>query len=96
MLLRLARPDLEEQLSHLTGDVLAHKIGRAFRDVGDWSSQALSALFMNSSEFLQEESRALPARVEVERFFADVDSLRESADRVSQKVERYLASADRA
>lgn len=95
-LLRLARPDLEEQLSHLTGDVVAHKVGRAVRDVGDWSAQALSALLMNSSEFLQEESRALPARVEVERFFADVDSLRESADRVAQKIERYLASADRA
>jgi ubiquinone biosynthesis protein UbiJ len=95
-LLRLARPDLEEQLSHLTGDVLAHKVGRAFRDVGNWSAQALSAMLMNSSEFLQEESHALPARVEVERFFTDVDSLRESADRVSQKIERYLASADQA
>ncbi len=93
---RLARPDFEEQLSHLTGDVLAHKVGNAVRDVGDWSTQALSALLMNSSEFLQEESRALPARIEVERFFADVDSLRDSADRISQKIERHLASADRA
>jgi ubiquinone biosynthesis protein UbiJ len=95
-LLRLARPDLEEQLSHLTGDILAHKVGRAFRDVGDWSAQVLSALLMNSSEFLQEESRALPARIEVERFFTDVDRLRESTDRVSQKIERYLTSADQA
>ena len=94
-ILRLARPDLDEQLSYLIGDVVAHKVGKGFRDVRDWSAQALSALLMNSSEFLQEESRALPARIEVERFFKDVDRLRDSADRISQKIESYIASADR-
>ena len=91
--LRLSRPDLEEQLSHLTGDVLAHKIGNAVRDVGAWSEQALAALLMNGGEYLQEESRTLPARVEVERFFTDVGNLRDSADRVSAKIDRYLAAA---
>ncbi len=95
-ILRLARPDLEEQLSHFTGDILAHEVGNAFRSVGGWGEQALSALLTNTSEFLQEESRALPARVEVERFFSDVENLRDSADRVSQKIEHYLASGQRA
>ncbi|GIT15266.1 MAG: hypothetical protein CM1200mP36_10220 [Gammaproteobacteria bacterium] len=36
---------------------------------------------MNTSEFLQEEIRQLPPRLEVERFNREVDRLREDADR---------------
>jgi ubiquinone biosynthesis protein UbiJ len=93
--LRLARPDLEEQLSYLTGDVLAHRIGTAVRDAGAWGERVISALLLNSGEYLQEESRALPTRVEVERFFRDVDDLRDSVDRVAARLESYLASIAR-
>ena len=48
-LLRLARPDLEEQLSHLAGDVVAHRIGSTVRTARDWSKQAVSALGMNTT-----------------------------------------------
>lgn len=91
--LRLARPDLEEQLSYLTGDVLAHEIGNAVRDAGAWGKRAISALLLNSGEFLREESRALPTRVEVDRFFRDVDDLRDSVDRVAARLDSYLASS---
>jgi ubiquinone biosynthesis protein UbiJ len=95
LLLRHARPDLEEQLSHLTGDVLAHRFGSVVRDIGAWGNQAFTAVLANSSEFLQEESRQVPARVEIERFYTEIESLRESADRISARIERMLASANR-
>ncbi len=95
-LLRLARPDLEEQLSHVTGDVLAHQVGSAMRGVGAWGKHALTALRMNTAEFLQEESRQLPARAEVDGFFAAIETLRDDAERVAVKIDRRLSAADKA
>ncbi len=94
-LLRLTRPDLEEQLSHIMGDVLAHQIENAVCGAGNWGEQALTALCMNTSEFLQEESRQLPARVEVDGFFTAVEILRDDAERVAVKIDRHIRAADR-
>jgi len=88
--LRLARPELEEELSHFAGDVLAHEIAGGARRLTAWGDRALSALRMNSAEFLQEESRQLPARLEAEAFFREVESLREDFDRVAYRVDRLL------
>jgi ubiquinone biosynthesis protein UbiJ len=93
-LLRLARPDLEEQLAYLTGDLAAHQAGNFVRDVRTWGAQALGASRMNLSEFLQEEGRQLPANAEVEGFYAEVDDLRDATDRLAAKVERRLAAAN--
>jgi len=93
VLLRLARPDLEEQLSHLTGDVFAHQAGSFIRDLTAWGRRARNASRMNVSEFLQEESRQLPARVEVEGFYAEIERLRDAADRVAAKIDQQLSSA---
>ena len=93
-LLRLARPDLEEQLSHLAGDIVAHRIGSAVRNARDWSKQAVSALGMNTTEYLQEESRQLPTRVEVDGFFAEIERLRDAAERVAARVDQRIAAED--
>ncbi len=93
-LLRLARPDLEEQLSHLAGDVVAHRIGSTVRNARDWSRQAVSALGMNTTEYLQEESRQVPTRVEVEGFFAEIERLRDAAERVAARVDQHIAAED--
>jgi ubiquinone biosynthesis protein UbiJ len=80
--------DLEEQLSHVTGDVLAHQIGRFFRSGKDWSEQTLDTFKLNVTEFLQEESRDLPAKPEIDIFFRQVDELRTDFDRLQSKIER--------
>ena len=89
-LLRLARPDLEEELSHLVGDIVAHKMARSVRRVKGWGTRAIDALTMDTSEFLQEEIRQLPPRVEVESFSREVERLREDTDRTAQRVDRFL------
>lgn len=91
-LLRLARPDLEEQLAHFTGDLVAHQAGNFVSDVATWSSRALGASRMNLSEFLQEESRQLPARAEVEGFYLEVDDLRDGVDRLAVKIDQCLVT----
>ncbi|MED5536058.1 MAG: SCP2 sterol-binding domain-containing protein [Pseudomonadota bacterium] len=89
-LLRFARPDLEEELSHLVGDIVAHKMARSVRRVKGWGTRAIDALTMDTSEFLQEEIRQLPPRVEVESFSREVERLREDTDRTVQRVDKFL------
>lgn len=93
-LLRLARPDLEEQLSHVLGDVVAHQVGNLAHHAHTWGKQTLAALGMNTTEYLQEESHQLPTRVEVEGFFADIERLRDDAERVAVRIDRHIAAAD--
>lgn len=93
-MLRLARPELEEELSHLVGDVAAHEIGRSARRMAGWGDRALAALTMNTSEFLQEEARQLPPRLEVERFSREVERLRDDTDRAAQRVDKLLEATN--
>jgi ubiquinone biosynthesis protein UbiJ len=44
----------------------------------------------NIREYLQEESRDLPSRYEVERFAAELGTLRDDVDRLAAKVGRLL------
>ena len=87
-LLRHARPDLEEELSRLIGDIAAHEVADAARRTDDWAREAGSALTMNTSEFLQEEARQLPPRVEVNAFGRDVECLRDDVERAAQRIAR--------
>ena len=90
-LLREFHVDWEEWLSGFIGDVLAHQVGRAARGARAWQSQTAHTLSLDVSEYLQEESRLLPTRPEVEAFLSAVDALRARADRLEQRVARLRA-----
>lgn len=85
-LLRTARPDLEEELSRVVGDVAAHQIGNAVRGFTTWGRRTMQTVAANVSEYLQEESRDLVTRTEMEEFLSGVDELRESTDRLAARV----------
>jgi len=85
-LFEAARPDLEEELSRFTGDVAAHTIAGFARDAFAFGQRAGDTLARNVSEYLTEESRDLPVRIEVEEFLDGVDRLRESVDRLDVRV----------
>lgn len=88
-LLHAARPELEEELSRHVGDVAARQVGNALRSVTGWSRKTAATFAANVSEFLQEESRDLVSRTEAEEFSAAVDELREAADRIAARIERF-------
>jgi len=91
-LLAAAQPDLEEELSRLTGDVAAHYLANLARDAVSFGRRAGDTFARNIAEYLTEESRDLPVRIEVEEFLAGVDRLREAVDR----LEARLAAVERA
>jgi ubiquinone biosynthesis protein UbiJ len=90
-LLELARPDWEEELSRLIGDLPARRLSLAAQAALSWARRFARTAGANVAEYLQEESRALVSKPEVEEFLANVDELRETADR----VEARLASLER-
>jgi ubiquinone biosynthesis protein UbiJ len=85
-LLEAARPDLEEELSRFTGDVAAHYLAGFARDAADFGRRAGDSFARSTAEYLTEESRDLPVRLEVEEFLEDVDRLREAVDRLDARV----------
>ena len=95
-LLGRARPDLEEELSRLIGDVSAHQVGNAVRGVANFGRRAVDTIAQNVAEFLQEEGRDVPSRTEAEEFTADVDRVRDDVDRLEARLaqlERRLANS---
>ena len=82
--------DWEEQLSRLTGDVVAYQIGTVARRARQFLGASRSTLERDTTEYLQEESLLLPCRIEMERFLDEVDCLRADLDRLSARVERLL------
>jgi ubiquinone biosynthesis protein UbiJ len=91
-LLGYARPELEEELARLVGDVPAHYAARAASHAFDWGRRALASLARNAGEYLTEEGRDVVPRAELDRFHGAVDALREDVDRAAA---RLALAADR-
>lgn len=87
-LLRYGQPDLEEELSAVIGDVAAHGIGNIVRGVAGWTREASATMQQNISEYLQEESRAVPGRHEADEFRENVNSLRDDVARFEARLKK--------
>jgi ubiquinone biosynthesis protein UbiJ len=87
-LFRMARPDPEEELSRLVGDVAARRLSRFARQTAAWARNTRRTAAENIAEYLQEESRDLVNKSELEEFLQGVDVLRETADRVEARIAR--------
>jgi len=90
-LLAYGRPDLEEELSALVGDIAAHSVGEFVRGVGRWGRQASSTVSQNLAEYFQEESRALPSRYEADTFRDQVNTLRDDVARFAARLKQIEA-----
>ena len=80
--------NLEKQLARYTGVNIAHDLSQLVRAGQNWSKESIETFRLNASEFLQEETRDLPAGPEVDIFYAQVDKLRIDFGRLQSRVER--------
>jgi len=87
-LLEEAQPEFEEELALVFGDVAARRLANLARGVLDWGRKASGSFTGSVVEYLQEEGRDLPTRTEAEEFLAEVDRLRDDAERLEARLAR--------
>ena len=83
--------DYEEDLSKLTGDAVAHKLG-------EWSRETIAGVKKQSvnvaemvSEYWQEEMPMIAKKRHVEAFVSEVDTLRADIERTEKRLDKLLA-----
>jgi ubiquinone biosynthesis accessory factor UbiJ len=80
--------DLEGLLAQYTGQDIASKISQFFRSGQEWGKETVETFKLNTAEFLQEETRDLPTKPEIDIFYHQVDELRTACDRVESRIDR--------
>ena len=90
-LARHLRWDYEEDLSKVVGDIAAHRLAGAARGLARWSREAALRMGPGAAEYWTEESPLIASRARVASFAHDVAELRESVERLAQRIERLEA-----
>lgn len=80
--------DWEEQLSHLTGDIIAHQFFRGITALGKWQQEIRQNFKLNLTEYLYHEVCYFPLPEEIKTFMDDVDTLRDDIERLGVRIER--------
>jgi ubiquinone biosynthesis protein UbiJ len=80
--------DWEAPLVDTLGDVAGHQLAQMLRQAFSWGKQASASLTRQLGEYLQEEARLSPPRLEVEDFYRDVRELGLRVDRLESRARR--------
>lgn len=79
--------DIEEDLSRVMGDIVAHRVVSGARELHAWSREARERLGANVQEYLTEERPALVPRRDAEAFVHEVDTLRDDVARLEKRID---------
>ncbi len=80
--------DWQQQLSRIIGTHATQRIADFVWQGKQWFAETSDAMQEDVSEYLQEESKVLPAQAEADMLFDDVDQLRADFDRLEARVKR--------
>ena len=80
--------NLQAKLARFTGDAVAERLTGLMRGSRAWTQQTLTSFRLNLEEFLQEETRDLPAKAEAELLFQNIDNSRSDVDRLLARIDR--------
>lgn len=93
MVARNVKWDIEEDLSHLVGDIAAHRIVDAAKSFGGWTQDANTRLMANLAEYLTEERRSFITRRELEALAIANEALRDDLARLSARLNKLARPA---
>ena len=86
-LVRHLRWDLEEDLSRVFGDVLAHRMVEQGSRFAAWNRESAEKLAQNLAEYWIEEQPLLARPEAMRRFLSDLDRLREDLARIEKRID---------
>jgi ubiquinone biosynthesis protein UbiJ len=85
--------DLEEDLSRVLGDVVAHRLTQTGSALLAWHASAASNLAQSLAEYWTEERPLVASSAAVREFVQAVDALRDDAERLEKRIERLSSAA---
>jgi ubiquinone biosynthesis accessory factor UbiJ len=85
------RWDVEEDLSQITGDIAANKIGDATKKIVSTAKKQATDTAEMLSEYWQEEKNILAKKRHVEQFNADVDALKSDVARFEKRLQKLTS-----
>ncbi len=83
--------DWEAPMVDAFGDVAGHQLAEALRGLFRWGQQAHGSLMRQLEEFIHEEARLAPPRLEVEDFYRDVEQLQQRVERLQARTRKLAA-----
>lgn len=89
-LMKDCQPDLEEWLSRVTGDVVAHTLVQGAKKMGRLVNDGVDKQQHHWAQILTEEWRIAPPPLEVAYFCDQVDDVTSQAARVEARLNRLL------
>lgn len=92
-LLTDAKPDIEEWLSRLTGDVVAHTLVSGVKQGVEWLKQSGEKQQRHMAQVLTEEWKIAPPPLEVAHFCDQVDELSERFASLEARFSRLVEKA---
>jgi len=85
--------DFEEELSRVFGDIAAHRMAGAARDLMTWQRTAGLRLAQNFADYWTEEDPLIARREDVAQFSRDVEELRDDIERLEKRIEKLQRAA---
>ena len=86
--------DWEEVASKYVGDAVAYQMGLFIKKFKNYKKRSVDNFSLDVSEFLQEESRIAPTKVELDRFMSGVDSLDANVQRLEARIQRLMNAVE--
>ena len=80
--------DWEASLTEYLGDITSHHIGSSVRRVHQWNKLIKDSLLRQIREYIHEEARLSPSKLELEDFYTDTQKLRLAADRLDSLTKK--------
>ena len=84
----MIKPDIEEELSHFIGDIMAYNIVKFSDKAGSWMQNTKDVLDENVTEYLQEEIKIMPSKYEFKIFSKEVSKIRDDIERLEKKLSK--------
>lgn len=80
--------DFEEDLSHVFGDIAAHRMAGAARDLMAWQRTAGLRLAQNFADYWTEEAPLIARRDDITQFSREVEHVRDDTERLEKRIEK--------
>ncbi len=83
--------DIEQDISSIFGDVLAHRMVKTGQNLIHWQSESMLNLPQALIEYLTEEKSVLPNQLHIDRFTSEVNSLQDHVTHLEKRIYRLIS-----